>query len=235
MKLVICLFLLTSSSVFAQTKELLQGLWNSSWVEDVPAMENADAAFNQVYHNHDLYFEGDSLWFLEFPCKNLGKINYKITDFKLRGDSILIYSGEEFHRRRSDSYVINILKSHALNPECYLGAWRLVRSKSGGDGTGANFIYAFEMPDKIEFTETNFDGKVLRLTIDGKVREFYIEMEREFLSYWVVLKPTESWEKKDTMMWLRYWDLPDPTNEELEEIKHSEGIPLKMKFLSSSE
>jgi hypothetical protein len=36
-------------------------------------------------------------------------------------------------------------------------------------------------------------------------------------------------------LWYSFWVEDVPTNEELEEIKHSEGVPLKMKFLSSSE
>lgn len=214
----------------AQKEYKLQGLWNSSWTENIPTPGYADAAFYTVYHTNDLYFEGDSMWRLEFPCKRIHVDTYFVEDFEFVNDSTFDYQHERYSRQKLDSGSIETLKTYELNPECYTGRWDLVRSESGGDGTGVVFIYPFEIEDSLILKNGALNGSVLMLLIDGKEKEFNFHMEKKDFEYELILTPTESWKKKDKVMWTRYWELPPPRKRELKEIKRMEGIDLELRF-----
>jgi hypothetical protein len=233
MKILLSIFFLQTvffSTAQSSGTKKLQGLWNSSWTENIPTPGYADAAYYAVYHNSDLYFEGDSMWRLECPCKRIGVETYSIKDFEFLNDSTVIYSDETYSRQKVDINSIEILKKHEFNSECYTGKWNLIRSESGGDGTGVVFIYPFELADTLILANDALDGSVLKLVIEGKEKAFNFRMEKMDFEYILILTPTESWKKEDKVMWTRYWELPPPKKRELRAIKRTEGIDLELRF-----
>jgi hypothetical protein len=207
----------------------LRGLWSSDRVEYRPTPGCADAAFDVIYHHSDLYFEGDTVWQLELPCKRLNVRTYFSGDFAFQNDSTFEYGGEKYVIQRVyDSSAIQELKLHALNSECYSGKWFLVRSESGGDGTGVDFIFPYKIKDPIFLQAGDLDGKVFELRMAGAERTFYFELVRSDFENQLILTPTES--SKEKVMWTSYWGQEPLRKKELKALKQTEGIPLELRF-----
>lgn len=221
------LFLLQVVQCDAQRE--MQGLWSSSRTEYLPAPANADAAFNLVYHYSDLYFEGDSVWKLQLPCKRLSTFQYSPGQFQFLNDSTFEYGGERYSRQHDyDSIAVIALKKHELNAACYSGNWFLVRTESGGDGTGVDFIFPYKIADLLVLKAGDLDAKTLSLKMDGEQRTFQVELYRDQLENQLILRPVES--SKEKVMWERYWGLPKINKRELKALKRTEGIPLELRF-----
>lgn len=232
MKSILILVFSVLANLFSVAQEnQLQGLWSSSWVEFRTPQAYVDEAFDQIYHQTDLYFEGDSMWRLQLPCEMFGIEAYTAADFQFTSDSTFKYNGEVFSKQKSyDSTTVSILKRHKLNPNCYLGKWFLVRSFSGGDGTGGVFIFPFKINDVITIESAKVNGNVVQLFVGGETRTFNFRLNRDDLEYELTLTPTESWSIEDSKMWYHSWDLPPPKRRELKEIKTTEGAPLQLRF-----
>ena len=229
MKSIIILLFSLQTALQCNAQQNLDGLWSSDRVEYRPTPGFADAAFDVIYHHNDLYFEGDSVWQLELPCKRLGVFVYLSNHFRFLNDSTFEYSGERYVKQSvSDSSVIKTLKQHELNSACYSGNWFLVRTESGGDGTGVDFIFPYKIADLLVLKSGALDGKILSLKIDGEQRTFRFEFYRDQLENQLILRPVES--SKEKVMWERYWGLPKIKKRELKALKRTEGIPLELRF-----
>lgn len=220
----------TKDSFALQKKNDIQGLWNSNWIEFIPAKVSEDAAFRQIHHNNYFFVEGDSLWNMDYPCKLISIEKITPGNFRFVNDSTLNYRGELYTQAHYDTATIALLKMDRINPACYIGKWELVRTESGGDGTGDVYIFPFTIGDTLFITEEVIKGKVIKIRIEEAEREFFFTIIRTGVSWELHLTPTDTWLKKDKKMWKRDWNLPPPGKKELKKMRNEEGVELKLLF-----
>lgn len=213
-----------------QKKNDIQGLWNSNWIEFIPLRGNEDAGFRQIHHNNYFYVEGDSLWNMDYPCKLISIEKITPGNFRFVNDSTLSYRGELYKQAHYDTATIALLKMDQINPACYLGKWELVRTESGGDGTGDVYIFPFTIEDTLFITEEVIKGKAIKIRIEKAEREFFFTIIRTEVSWELHLTPTDAWLKKDKKMWKRDWNLPPPSKKEFKKMRNEEGVELELLF-----
>ncbi len=214
-----------------ETENKPQGLWSFSRSEDVKTEVESDAAYYTVHHSGDIFLEGDSLWFLDYPCEKIEAREYSANLFLMVNDSTFDYNGERYSRQNKyDSLAIKRLKAHKFNFDCYRGTWNIIRSESGGDGTGVVFIYPFQLVDQLIIETDVLNDGVFRVPINGVEREFSVSIEHPGFPDVLTLKPIGSWKKKERFMWVRDWDLPPPNKRELRKIKRTKGSELEFRF-----
>ncbi len=228
----ILVMLLTLSGLSQTGTNSFQGLWETHWTKTVAASPYADAAYHYYHYSNYLYVEDDSIWVLDYPCERRSVSPFTTDAFQMINDSTIKYGGRDYSLNKwCDTAAISNLKSHQINPDCYLGKWRLNYVESGGDGTGHHVIYPFDVDTVINITEALSDGEFLTLRTGKSEREFQLTLEHDNFVYCLVLTPTDSWDEKENIMWRRDWDLPTPNKKELKEIRGGKGeLPSKLRL-----
>ncbi len=228
----------------------LQGLWESWGYRVHYDSENGpfmDAMFEDFRIPEHLYFEGDSLWVMQYPCQLSHVSAYHIDDWFLdkkvwfKDDKVLTKGGRRSYEKiEFDPAIIKQLQNDKLAPECYAGEWRLVRAESGGDGTGADYLFPFDMADSIivdvaSLSPDKLKDGIIELNIGGKLRPFYFHSTYRDFHHHITLEPTESWNKSDARMWKVHWghepEFMLMSEEDKRKYKQQEGEDLILEYI----
>ncbi|MBN4071065.1 hypothetical protein JYT72_01015, partial [Crocinitomix catalasitica] len=159
--------IVASNVSFSQDKikdvsvEDLQGLWTShGYVIDHSGDGlHRDSDFEHIWDQKSLFFDSDSLWTFQYPCRLISVTPYTTDRWQIIGNSLKsgAHSRRTYIRKSFDREIIEKLKNQILNPDCYVGKWRLERTTSGGDGTGVEYIFPFKVSDILEIKPYQLD------------------------------------------------------------------------------
>ena len=218
----------------------LAGLW-FSWgyiIDHTNKGHFLDDNYERVESPVYLYFEKDSVWAFQYPCQKLFVHSFSGGDWMIVDDELRDNSGRSYTRVDFDTAIVGRLKVERIIPDCYTGKWELVRTVSGGDGTGVEFIFPFIVNDTLvlqhdQLIEPNLVENKIHLFIGGTKREFYFTLSQESFHYKLVLWPTETWADSEKKMWLKSWDDPPLTEGDLKKLKETEGVDLELVFFKT--
>lgn len=219
--LFIALFFLCCTPVDAQKNDLkwikpnLKGYWkltDTKIIDEVPflnlrapkpdpiKMVSEDSPWDS-YTKHDLVFENDSLYMVDYPIQvftptlyfldtgymHVGtKENIYSYPAELVNDTLLFYRPlrseagyfkESFVRTNFNDSILKAIKKHGINYPELAGTWILVREEDYDHGTHFELKFPYNIPDSIEFSREQMidalDGeKIYRMPTDGIRREY---------------------------------------------------------------
>lgn len=228
----IILFLLiwSSPAFLSQSQTKISGLWQLFMMPVDTVINALDGP--EPFERYELYISGDSLWRLDFPCRIKSSGEFYPEDWSLHPESKVLMNrtGAAFMSVAYDSNEIKQLLQAKINTECYEGLWQVQRIESGGDGTGVEFIFPFEIPDSIHLSsqlikQIQESGR-LTLPVDDKQKTFDCYFCGDHWGREICLYPTDDWPDREKQMWLKDWNSPKLSKKELSELKKSTGHEL---------
>ncbi len=212
----------------------------------------------------DYVFTQDSFFRFSFPMELFDKGTYRIDTqylflegdqpyapmpIQAHDDSLLIYM-EEDHlylklmllQDKFDDNLVSLLKKDQINYAQLSRKWRLIDGDSGGDGTGVDYLFPFDISDSLiiddgVLTAENLKDSIVELTIGGKLRPFYFYFWYDDDSnQHMRLEPTESWDESEARMWFLPWPndwAPEdyPTTEDIRKAKEGNGSKLFLEYV----
>lgn len=174
------------------------------------------------YSEHDLVFENDSMYMVDYPIQvfppahyflDTGYIHVRTTDdiyaypAELVNDTLLFYSPlrsepgyfkETYLRTQFNDSVFNLLKKYGINYPELAGTWMLVREDDYDYGTHFELQFPHSLPDSIEFSREQMiaalEGEnIYSMRTDGIKREYSFVYSQSQLYF----KPGKWYTKED--------------------------------------
>ncbi len=213
----------------------------------------------------DYVFTKDSFFRFTFPMELYDKGTYHIDTqylflegetpyppipMQAHDDSLLIYFEEDhlylkvmLTQSKFEDDLVALLKKDRINYAQLSRSWNLIEGSSGGDGTGVDYLFPFDITDSLFIDDSlltahNLKDGIIELNIGGKLRPFYWTFwSDDDMGQHMRLDPTESWEASDTTMWFLPWPndwSPEdyPTVEDIRKRKKEKGEKLFLEYNS---
>lgn len=228
---IILFFLMWSSPAFlSQSQTKISGLWQL-FMMPVDTVINCLGG-SEPFEHYELYISGDSIWKLDFPCRLTSSGKFYPEDWSLLPESKVLTNrtGAAFRPMAYDSNELKQLLEAKINTGCYEGLWQVQRIESGGDGTGVEFVFPFEISDSIRLSSEMIKQiqqfAELTLLVDGKSKTFQCYFCGDHWGSKICLYPMDNWPDKQKQMWLKDWNSPKLSKKELSKLKKSAGQDL---------
>ncbi len=185
-----------------------------------------------------LYFEGDSVWIMEYPCRLISSQVYNSKQWILYNNVLKDLGDRTYMQVDFDTTLIKQVIKDRLIPTCYSGEWHLISSESGGDGTGADYIFPFDVADTLlinaaDWQQDKINDGIIELNIGGELRPFYFYLNSKFNKH-LNLRPTESWDNQDSRMWYAWWRDEEWSDAQIKALKEESGSELEIRYVKST-
>jgi hypothetical protein len=173
------------------------------------------------YTKHDLVFENDSMYMVDFPIQLFTPAHYFLdTGYmhvgpeddiyaypaELVNDTLLFYRPlrskpgyfkETYVRTNFNDSIFNVMKKYGINYPELVGTWMLVREDDYDYGTHYELKFPHTIPDSIEFSREQMiaalEGEnIYMMRTDGIKRDYYFLYRKSQIYF----KPGE-WYKED--------------------------------------
>lgn len=225
------------------TKPNLKGHWkliDTKIVDEVPflnlqapepdpmKMVYEDSPWDS-YTKHDLVFENDSMYMVDYPIQAFTPAHYLLDSgylhvgtkdevytypTELVHDTLLFYRPlrsepgyfkETYVRTIFNDSVFNILKKYGINYPELAGTWILVREEDYDYGTHYELRFPHSIPDAIKFTrEKMIDAleheKIFMMNTDGVKRDYSFWYQKSYIYF----KPGK-WYKGSDDPWIHFY------------------------------
>ena len=153
------------------------------------------------YTRHDLVFEHDSMYMVDYPIQAYTPVHYFLDTGYLHvgpkddiyaypaaliNDTLLLYRPlrsdpgffkETYVRTHFNDSVLSIMKKYGINYPELAGTWILVREEDYDDGTQYELLFPHTLPDSIEFSQAQMTAALegmntFKMTTDGIKRDY---------------------------------------------------------------